>query len=114
MSILGELLDALPKPKEKTVSLLDALPDPNVPTHAVDYESKPSLLETNILSMSAAEQFAVLMHSKEEGKDGGPGTTSRPNKKRKAGEVVIPRKKRERRIRGREIKQRTRGNQRGK
>jgi len=120
MSSLGDLLDALPKPKANPVSLLDALPDPNLPTTMVDYESKPSLLESNVVAMSAAEQFAVLMHAKEEHKDKGmvissssSAAAARPNKKRKVSEAPLPKKKRERRQRGKEIKQRTRGNQRG-
>ena len=112
MSMLGDLLEALPKPKPSPVSLLDALPDPNVPTTVTDYESKPSLLESDAIAMSAAEQFAVLMHKKE---DVDERPNKRPNKKRSAAsEAPMPNKKRERRVRGGQIKARSRGNQRKK
>jgi hypothetical protein len=111
MSSFEDLLHALPQAKQNPVSLLDALPDPSVATTTVDYESKPSLLESNQVSMSAAEQFAVLMHSKQRKEDGEP--VVKQSRKRKS-EPILPKRKREKRTRGKQIKSRSRGNQRSK
>lgn len=106
--MLSDLLAALPTAKPQTVSLLDALPDPNQQTLSVDYETKASLLESNANSMSAAEEFAVLMHKKQ--RVAGEVEGKQVKKRRTE---VLPKKTRERRSRGKEIRSRTRGNQRG-
>ena len=107
-SSFEDLLQALPQAKPQTVSLLDALPDPNQPTYSVDYDSKPSLLESHPSSMSAAEEYAILLHKKQRLSGDMEG---KPVKKRRT--EALPKKKKEKRNRGKQIKLRTRGNQRG-
>ena len=110
MSSLIDLLDALPEKAKKNVSLLDALPDVKEQITSVDYETKPSLLESDSIAMSAAERFAVLMHSKEKDEEEGP----LPNKKKRRSSNPLPisKKKKEKLTRGKQIKARARGNQR--
>ena len=107
MGDLSELASALPQTVTSSVSLLDALPDPKESSIVVDYESRPSLLNSDPLAMSAAETYAVLSHQAEEHNSSGP-------RKRVKQSEPVERKKLERKSRGRQIKARTRGNQRSK
>lgn len=110
MGDLHELVNALPQPVSSSVSLLDALPDPRESSAlVVDHESKPSLLESSPVAMSAAESYAVLTHHKEED-EAGP----RKKARRSASEPQPERKRVERKARGKQLKARARGNQRSK
>lgn len=115
MANLSDMLHALPAPGFQTnVSLMDALPDPSLATSHMDFESKPSLLTSNINAMSAAAQFAVLTHKRQAEEDGGevPAALVLKRANRKRVKDAVPKKTQDKRRRGKEIKSRSRGNQR--
>lgn len=106
---MSDLFNALPTAKQQTVSLLDALPDPNaVAAAAAGISTRSSLLDANPRAISAAERFAVMVHKKQAKDSDMP---ARVTKKRRV--ETVPKKTREKRLRGKEMRERTRGNQRG-
>ncbi|KAH9254224.1 hypothetical protein BASA81_007825 [Batrachochytrium salamandrivorans] len=112
MGDLSDMMHALPAAGFQTnVSLMDALPDPSLATSQIDFESKPSLLTSNVNAMSAAAQFAVLTHKKQEEEDI-PAALVLKRTNRKRVKDAVPKKKQDKRARGKEIKSRSRGNQR--